>query len=100
MSFADKMGALTLSGMNKPVEMDWYEYTIVVLNAAADAGRLNFFDLTHVQDLDNLLRGADRFAQSITAVELRHIQQNWTRFELIIRFYENGLEREAPWAVE
>ena len=97
-AFANATGAETFSATYKPQDMGWHEYTVVVLNEAARAGRLILFDLTYVQDLDNLLQGLGLYASTITATELRHIYLNWTAFGAVVIFYENGAQREAPWA--
>ena len=94
------MGAETLSDQVKPPGQSWEEFTVGILNAAVASERSVLFDLTYVQDLDNLLNGLGRYADSITAIELRHIHRNWLVFGRIVQFYENGAEREAPWKIQ
>ena len=55
------------------------------------------FDLTSVEELPGVLAGYGRFANTITAVELRYIQMNWERFRSIVKFYDRGREVPAPW---
>lgn len=55
------------------------------------------FDLTHVEDINNVLNGTGEHADKITGVELRHIKSNWNRFKGNVKFYRNGEEVSAPW---
>lgn len=90
------MGAEALSDQRKPPDKTWDIFTVETLNESAALGRPVFFDLTHVQDIGDILQGVGRYADTITAVELRHIYRNWSLFQKIVQFYESGAEREAP----
>jgi len=91
------MGAETLSQQHKPPDKDWEEFTVTALNAAATTKRPVLFDLTHVEDMDDLLQATGPYASAITSVELRYVHRNWAVFRRVVQFYENGVEREAPW---
>jgi hypothetical protein len=93
------MGAQTLTDLSKPPAMSWDEFTIVTLDAALISHRPLLFDMTHVQDLSDLLQSVGRYANTITAIELRHIHQNWAAFEPIVQSYEDGTERSVPWVI-
>jgi len=68
-----------------------------ILEEAAESGTMVRFDLTYVEDLPGILAGHGRFADTITAVELRYIQANRERFRSIVRFYDRGREVPVPW---
>jgi len=93
------MGAETLSDQVKPLDQSWVEFTFIVLNAATASRRLILFDLTYMEELKDLLQGIGRYANTITAIELRYIFDHWDVFGSVVQFYENGVEREAPWII-
>ena len=68
------MGAQTLTDLSKSPAMSWDEFTIVTLDAALISRRPLLFDMTHVQELGDLLQEIGRYANTITAVKLRYVQ--------------------------
>ncbi len=67
------------------------------MEQARTAGRTIHFDLTNIKDLPGALNGTGEFANTITAAELRYLKANWDQFKNNVKFYENGVERGAPW---
>ena len=57
------------------------------------------FDLTNVEDIHGILNNTGRFANTITAQELRYLRQNWSRTEVknAVKFYVNDVEVSPPW---
>ena len=62
-------------------------------------GRKVHSDLTNVEDIHCILNNTGRFANTITAQELRYIRQNWSRaeFKNAVKFYVNDVEVSPPW---
>ncbi|MBI1928592.1 hypothetical protein HYR99_30660 [Candidatus Poribacteria bacterium] len=94
---AQSAGGRTLNDLPKPLELNWIEFSLRVLEEAAESGTMVRFDLTYVEDLPGVLAGRGIFASTVTTVELRYIQANWERFRSIMRFYDKGREVPAPW---
>ena len=90
-------GGRTLNDLPKPPELNWIEFSLRVLEEAAESGTMVRFDLTSVEELPGVLAGHGRFANTITAVELRYLRTNWERFRSIVKFYDRGREVLAPW---
>jgi RHS repeat-associated protein len=90
-------GGVLLDDLPKPPSLSWEQFTTRTLDAAASSGRRVRFDLTHVDDLQAVLRGQGEWANTVTAYELRYLQANWSRFQKVTHFYENGIEVAAPW---
>ena len=57
------------------------------------------FDLTNVEDIYGILNNTGRFANTVTAQELRYIRHNWSRTEVknAVKFYVNDVEVSPPW---
>jgi RHS repeat-associated protein len=83
---AEKLGGETLTQMEKPVEMSFRQFSIQTLNEAAASGRPIVFDLTNMQEIPGVLDGTSQYAGTVTAMELRHIQANWSSFEPVVKF--------------
>jgi RHS repeat-associated protein len=90
-------GGVLLDDLPKPPTLPWKDFTTRTLDAAASSGRRVRFDLTHINDLQGVLRGEGYWADTVTAHELRYLQANWARFQKITHFYRNGAEVAAPW---
>jgi RHS repeat-associated protein len=75
----------------------WPQFSIQMLQRQLAAGGRIRFDLTHMQDIPGALRGTGQFGNTITAAELRFLQQHWSQFGAITTFYRNGVEAAAPW---
>lgn len=54
-------------------------------------------DMTNISDAAGALNGTGQFGNSVTAGELRYLQQNWGRFSGNTTFYQNGAQVVAPW---
>ena len=68
------MAGETLSDLRKPPDVEWPEFTVAILEAAFAARRPVLFDLTHVQDIADVLNGSGRYAAAITTHELRYLR--------------------------
>ena len=90
---AEHLGGETLSGLSKPMEMSWEEFSKRTLDTAAASGRPVIFDLSNMQDIPGVLNGTGRFANTVTGVELRYIQANWARFQSNVTF----MGGPVPW---
>ena len=90
-------GGVVLDDLPKPPNLTWEQFTTRTLDTAAASGRRVRFDLTHVDDLQGVLRGQGEWANTVTAHELRYLQANWSRFQKVTHFYRNGVEVAAPW---
>ncbi len=60
-------------------------------------GTIIRFDLTHVRDLPSVLAGIGDYGDSVTALELRYIEDHWHDFRRITRFYHSDREVRPPW---
>jgi hypothetical protein len=93
----ESAGGRTLNDLAKPTDMTWEDFSVSTLNNAASTGTRVRFDLTHVNDIDGVLRGVGPHAQTVTGAELRHIQANWDVFKQVVTFYNGGAEVLPPW---
>ena len=91
------MNGETLSGMDKPMDQGWEQFSAATLETAWQSARPIFFDLTFVTDLDSLLKNEGFHASRITSFELRYLKRHWNRFRSIVRFYRNDKETKTPW---
>ena len=96
-ALADRAGGVTLTNLNKPVELTWPQFSIRTLNEAAASGRKIRFDLTHMEDILGILNNTGKYADTTTAIELRYIRANWVKFNNLVHFYVNDIEVSPPW---
>lgn len=75
----------------------WLSYSKLIMDETVEAGNKIHFDLTYMDDIDNLLDNTGPYTNSITAGELRYIRDNWFRFDGAVKFYNNGSEVLPPW---
>lgn len=68
-----------------------------VVTRMISKGTLIRFDLTHMRDLPGVLMGTGDYGDSVTALELRYIRDNWPDFRRITRFYRDDREVRPPW---
>ena len=80
-----------------PPGQSWTQFSIQTMERQLAAGGKIRFDLTHVEDLPGVLSGTGKYANTVTAQELRHLQANWSRFKGSVHFYRGGKEIAAPW---
>ena len=96
-----KSGGKLLSDIGNPYENgygdDWLSFSTDTIENTINAGYKIRFDLTYMDDIDGVLNGTGKYANSITAGELRYIQDNWSRLSGGVIFYFNGEEVLPPW---
>jgi len=71
--------------------------TVITLHQAAAIGRQIYFNLNFIEDIDDILADRGRWRSNITALELRHIRDNWGEFCRNVSFWENDLKVPPPW---
>lgn len=87
-----------LKGNTKPISgHQWKIVSKQKLAEAAQTRRQVRFDLTHVKDMNNLLRNRGEHAAKTTSQELRYIRDNWRHFKVKPKFYRGGIEVPPPW---
>jgi hypothetical protein len=94
---ADSVNSVTLNYFDKPMEMNWIQFSKSKLDEIARKKGTVLFDLTNVSELDNVIKGTGQFSDNITSQELRYIKDNWDRFEDVVTFCKDGVEVAAPW---
>ncbi|MBE9097210.1 hypothetical protein IQ252_25700 [Tychonema sp. LEGE 07203] len=77
----------------------WIQASIDTMEEALRNGHKIHFDLTNVEDIHGILNNTGRFANTVTAQELRYLRQNWSRAEVknSVKFYVNDVEVSPPW---
>jgi Domain of unknown function (DUF4150) len=93
---AEEIGGVTLTSIEKPMELSWTQFSLQTLDEAAAAGRPIVFDLTHMQNIPGVLDGT-AFPNAVTSKELRHIKENWSGFRDVVHFCKDGKRAERPW---
>jgi RHS repeat-associated protein len=90
---AQRAGGKTLNDLmvSKPPSMSVIDFSKKTLDQAAAIGTRIHFDLTYVDDLQNVLKNTGPYANTITGEELRYIYANWDRFGKLVTFYVNGV---------
>ena len=87
-----------LKGNTNPIGRgQWPVVATQKLAEAAKTGRQVRFDLTHMKDMNNLLRNRGEHAAKTTSQELRYIRDNWRTFQVKPKFYRGGIEVPPPW---
>ena len=95
-----KAGGKMLTDIGSPFDRNcdgWLSYSKIIMDETVAAGNKIHFDLTYMDDIDNVLDNVGPYANSITAGELRYIRDNWFRFEGSVKFYINEMEVLPPW---
>jgi hypothetical protein len=95
-NFAEAVGGRTINSIPKPVNSNWNQFSAQVLDSAAQTKTPVLFSLQGIEDIDQVLAGQAR-TMNTTSYELRYLQQNWPRFQNIVRFYNNGAQVAPPW---
>lgn len=75
----------------------WLSYSKLIMDETVEAGNKIHFDLTYMDDIDNILNNTGPYANLVTAGELRYIRDNWFKFDGAVKFYNNGSEVLPPW---
>ncbi|NEP81645.1 MAG: hypothetical protein F6K39_27900 [Okeania sp. SIO3B3] len=84
------------------MELTIGEFSIEMLDSIKNTSNKIHFDLTHVEDLDNIFQGTStQFNHKITSMELRHIKENWEDFKDNVIFYfdvvtDNNIAKGIP----
>jgi hypothetical protein len=102
----DKRGARLLNDVYDDIRVSPDEHPNEVTKRLIDQvgkspdGKIRF-DLTHMQDVEKILRG-EAHMDKVTSTELRYIIENWERLKNKVVFYEtkNGKFQEAVGFVE
>ena len=89
-------GGKFLSDFTLPHNMSWLEYSKQMIDKTVAEGNKIRFNLTGMDTYKSLM-GIGEYARSITTLELRYIQENWSRLSEGVRFYQKGAEVLAPW---
>ncbi len=50
-----------------------------------------------MDDIDNILNNTGKYANTVTAGELRYIRDNWKRLKKGVKFYNEGKGVKATW---
>jgi hypothetical protein len=105
--FANKMLELHRSeGIEKVIEivddvnfgLPQESATVITLHQAAALGRSIYFNLNFIDDLPAILNDTGKYASNLTAMELRHIRNNWGHFSRIVSFWRNDEQVPPPWS--
>jgi hypothetical protein len=75
-------------------------WTVVVLHKAVIQRRRIFFNLNNMQDVPGMLAATGRWANGLTARELRYIRDNWDLFHQIISFWKSDVQVPPPWETQ
>ncbi|MCL2017095.1 MAG: hypothetical protein FWG68_12705 [Defluviitaleaceae bacterium] len=99
--FCKKYGGKTLTDFADPFsagyDNEWAKYSISIIEEWCKKGLFIHFDLTYMEDIENILNNAGTFAECTTSHELRHIHQNWNKLSNTVKFYKNEKEVQPPW---
>jgi hypothetical protein len=95
-NFARTVGGRTINSIPKPVSLSWQQFSKQALDGALQTKTPVLFSLQGMEQIDQVLAG-QAYKNAVTSFELRYIQQNWSQFKSIVRFFNNGQEVAAPW---
>ena len=95
-NFAGMVGGRTINSIPKPMNLTWQQFSAQVLDSAAQTKTPVLFSLQDMKQLKQVLAGT-AYQNKVTSFELRYIQQNWSKFQNIVRFYNNGAQVPPPW---
>jgi hypothetical protein len=97
----ESTGGRLLTDVGGPAPgQSWTQFSIQTMESQVKSGGMIRFDLTNMggaKEVTNVLKGTGQYANTVTAAELRYIQQNWSRFSGNVKFYLNGGEVVKPW---
>ncbi len=96
-NFAEAVGGRTINSIAKPVNLNWNQFSAQV-HSAVQTKTPVLFSLQGIENIDQVLAGQAR-TMNTTSYELRYLQQNWPRFQNIVRFYNNGAQVAPPWQI-
>lgn len=90
-------GGRLLNDIPKPINKTFVQHSIDTMEQALRNSDNIHFDLTNMNDIDNILNNQGQFANAITSQEIRYIRNNWHRFKNSVRFYKNKKEVNVLW---
>ncbi|MEM6274980.1 MAG: hypothetical protein AAF735_07035 [Myxococcota bacterium] len=90
-------GGRLLTDLPKPPNLSWVDFSLGVLRSHLDDAGVVRFDLTHMRDIPDALRGVGEYADTVTAHELRFLRDAMDSYPGQVRFYRDGAEVEPPW---
>lgn len=94
-----KAGGKLLNDVPKPINKTFIQHSIDTMEQVLINENNIHFDLSNMNDLENLLINKGDFANTVTSQEIRYLQNHWNRFQENVRFYVNGRRVDAPWNV-
>jgi hypothetical protein len=95
-NFAGMVGGRTINSIPKPMNLSWQQFSAQVLDSALQTKTPVLFSLQGMEQIDQVLAG-QAYKDAVTSYELRYIQRNWSQFQSIVRFYNNGAQVAPPW---
>ena len=95
--FQTQAGGKLLTDLPKPPNLSWEHFSIQTIEKQIASGKKLHFDITHMKDIPGILKESGKFADTVTAAELRHIHQNWDRIGSNVTFIRDGKYVAAPW---
>lgn len=90
-------GGKLLNDIPKPMNKTFIEHSVNTMERVLSKGNNIHFDLTNMNDIENILNNRGDFADTITSQEIRYLRNNWNRFQGNVKFYRNGEGVNAPW---
>jgi hypothetical protein len=90
------VGGRTINSIPKPMNLSWQQFSAQVLDSALQTKTPVLFSLQGMEQIDQVLAG-QAYKDAVTSYELRYIQRNWSQFQSIVRFYNNGAQVAPPW---
>lgn len=93
-------GGKLLTDIGGPLDRDcgdWLSFSKIIIDETVTVENKIHFDLTYMNDVENILNNTGPYANTITAGELRYIRDNWSRFDGFVKFYKDGSEVLPPW---
>ena len=90
-------GGRLLTDVPRLPELTWTQFTVLVMEQALSDGHRIHFDLTHVEELDDVLACRGPWADKTSAFELRYLMAEWDRFHAHVTFYRLDKEVAPPW---
>jgi hypothetical protein len=75
----------------------WTKKSIEHMEAAMKTGNKIHFNLTGIESMNEVLMGAGRLGNTITARELGVLWDRWSEFSNTVIFYQYGRVVPPPW---
>jgi hypothetical protein len=94
--FANTVGGKTINAFAKPMNLTWNQFSKQMLDGALSSNAPVLFSLNGIENINQVLAGT-AYKNAVTSYELRYLQQNWSQFKSVVRFYNHGAQVPAPW---